>query len=223
MPVTGDRSPGANCGRESPPSALSWRSAWTARSLTPIRCSCTGGWTSEPPRLSPAAAGGIAHHVMDIWDVTEPASVAAYQALARAAIDGILHVARFRCWLVAQVCTFGQFLKNLSFPGRIRHPSRTRGRTGRRSAPARCTHRLASSDPAAAARILPSNGRRIVRALEVISLTGETFTATLPEPGAVLLPDPGRSGHGHLGPGRAHRHFESTGWPRLGWSRKSRA
>ncbi|HZU58238.1 MAG TPA: tRNA dimethylallyltransferase, partial [Actinocrinis sp.] len=40
--------------------------------------------------------------------------------------------------------------------------------------------RLAGADPGAAAAILPSNGRRIVRALEVIELTGGRFTATLP-------------------------------------------
>src|ERR687884_681469 len=40
-------------------------------------------------KLAPAERDGVAHHVLDIWDVTEPASVAAYQARARAAIDGI--------------------------------------------------------------------------------------------------------------------------------------
>jgi len=42
--------------------------------------------------------------------------------------------------------------------------------------------RLAARDPVAAGRILPTNGRRIVRALEVIALTGGPFTAVLPEP-----------------------------------------
>jgi tRNA dimethylallyltransferase len=47
--------------------------------------------------------------------------------------------------------------------------------------PAPLHARLAAADPLAAARILPSNGRRIVRALEVITLTGQPFTAQLPE------------------------------------------
>ena len=41
--------------------------------------------------------------------------------------------------------------------------------------------RRAERDPAAAAQVLPSNGRRVVRALEVIEITGRPFTATLPE------------------------------------------
>ena len=52
--------------------------------------------------------------------------------------------------------------------------------------PAALHARLAARDPAAAAAILPGNGRRIVRALEVIELTGRPFTAALPEPDAVL-------------------------------------
>ena len=42
--------------------------------------------------------------------------------------------------------------------------------------------RLALVDPAAAAAILPSNGRRLVRALEVVELTGRPFTARMPDP-----------------------------------------
>ena len=58
--------------------------------------------------------------------------------------------------------------------------------------PEHCTRSLAEIDPAAAAQILPSNGRRIVRALEVIEITGGPYVATLPEhhyvyPGAVQL------------------------------------
>ena len=84
--------------------------------------------------------------------------------------------------------------------------------------PAAMHARLAALDPAAAAQILPSNGRRIVRALEVIELTGDPFTAALPTPTpaypavqigvdmetAVLderIADPGRA---HVG-GRADR------------------
>jgi tRNA dimethylallyltransferase len=48
--------------------------------------------------------------------------------------------------------------------------------------PAALHHRLAEVDPAAAATILPSNGRKLVRALEVVEITGGPFIATLPEP-----------------------------------------
>jgi len=49
--------------------------------------------------------------------------------------------------------------------------------------PERLHERLTTLDPVAAAAILPSNGRRIVRALEVIELTGRPFSATMPRPG----------------------------------------
>ena len=130
-----------------------------------------------------AERGGVPHHLLDIWHVREPASVAEYQRLARAEID--------RLRAAGHRAAAGRRLG----PVRARRPRRARvprhrsgraraagGRAGRRSAPAALHARLAGVDPAAAAAILPSNGRRIVRALEVVELTGGPFRATLPEP-----------------------------------------
>ena len=133
-------------------------------------------------KLTPAEREGVPHHLLDIWDVTQPASVAEYQRLARAAIDGIL--ARGRVPLLVG----GSGLYVRAVAGRVRvprHRPRLRERLEAelaRVGPGPLHDRLRAVDPVAAERILPSNGRRIVRALEVIELTGGPFTAQLPEP-----------------------------------------
>ncbi len=125
---------------------------------------------------------GVAHHVLDIWDVTEPASVAEYQRLARAAIDGILARGGVPLLVGGSGLYVRAVLDRFEFPGT--DPD-LRGALEAELAsvgPAPLYARLARRDPEAAARILPSNGRRIVRALEVIALTGGPFEAALPEP-----------------------------------------
>jgi tRNA dimethylallyltransferase len=131
-------------------------------------------------KLAPENRGGIAHHLLDVWPITKSAAVAEYQALARATIAEI----HDRGHLPVLVGGSGLYLRgaldHLEFPGespeiRVRlYGELTAG------GPGRLHTRLAALDPAAAAAILPTNGRRIVRALEVIELTGRPFTATMP-------------------------------------------
>ena len=131
-------------------------------------------------KLTVTEREGVPHHVLDIWDVTEPASVAVYQKLARAAIDDIAARGLVPLLVGGSGLYVRAVLEDFDFPGTD---------AGLRSAleaelaevgPAALHARLAGADPDAAARILPSNGRRIVRALEVNALTGTTFTARLP-------------------------------------------
>ncbi|MCU1607441.1 MAG: miaA [Modestobacter sp.] len=125
---------------------------------------------------------GVPHHLLDLWQVREPASVAEYRQQARARID------RLRAAGVVPVLVGGSglyvraVLDELDFPGT--DPAlRARLADELDALGAQALHtRLASVDPAAAAAILPSNGRRLVRALEVIELTGRPFTAQLPAP-----------------------------------------
>ena len=127
------------------------------------------------------------HHVLDIWDVTEPASVAEYQRLARAAIDDIPARGRVPLLVGGSGLYVRAVLEDFDFPGTdpdAARPAGGRAGRGRPGAAARAAAR--ALDPAAAAKILPSNGRRIVRALEVIELTGQPFTASLPDPTPVL-------------------------------------
>ncbi|HEV7897696.1 MAG TPA: tRNA (adenosine(37)-N6)-dimethylallyltransferase MiaA [Planosporangium sp.] len=133
-------------------------------------------------KLTLAEREDVPHHVLDIWDVTEPASVAVYQRLARAAIDDVLARGRVPLLVGGSGLYVRAVLEEFEFPGTdpvLRAALETelaeRG-------PAPLHARLAAADPVAAERILPSNGRRIVRALEVIALTGGRFTAELPAP-----------------------------------------
>ena len=129
-----------------------------------------------------AERGGVPHHLLDLWHVREPASVAEYRLLARAEID------RLRGSGVVPLLVGGSglyvraVLDELDFPGtdpEVR--ARLEGELAE-VGPASLHARLAGLDPAAGAAVLPSNGRRIVRALEVIELTGGPFAASLPEP-----------------------------------------
>ena len=122
---------------------------------------------------------GIPHHLLDVLDVTESASVAEFQGWARDV------VADCRSRGVVPVLVGGSALYTRAVLDRFEFPGtdpdvrrRLEGLLERVGAPA-LHARLAEADPEAAARILPSNGRRVVRALEVVELTG-SFSATLP-------------------------------------------
>ncbi|WBB82366.1 tRNA (adenosine(37)-N6)-dimethylallyltransferase MiaA [Micromonospora sp. WMMD882] len=133
-------------------------------------------------KLTPAERAGVPHHLLDIWEVTEPASVAGYQHLARAAVDDILARGRVPLLVGGSGLYVRAVLERFEFPGT--DPA-LRGRLEAELAavgPAPLHERLRAVDPVAAAGILPGNGRRIVRALEVIELTGAPFTASLPDP-----------------------------------------
>ncbi|PZS14281.1 MAG: tRNA (adenosine(37)-N6)-dimethylallyltransferase MiaA [Pseudonocardiales bacterium] len=131
-------------------------------------------------KLPPAERGGIAHHLLDVWPITKSAAVAEYQSLARAAIAEIHGRGRVPVLVGGSGLYLRGALDRLEFPG---ESAEIRARlSGELTAagPGRLHSRLADLDPAAAAAILPTNGRRIVRALEVIELTGHPFTATMP-------------------------------------------
>ncbi len=123
---------------------------------------------------------GVPHHLLDIWDVRQTANVAGYQRLARAAIDDVAARGRVPILVGGSGLYIRGALGDLNFPGT--DPAvRERLEAELAAAGAAALHaRLAGLDPAAAAAILPSNGRRIVRALEVIEVSGRPFTATLP-------------------------------------------
>jgi tRNA dimethylallyltransferase len=133
-------------------------------------------------KLTMAERAGVAHHVLDIWDVTEPASVAAYQRIARDAIDDIHARGRMPLLVGGSGLYVRAVLEDFAFPG-TDADLRAELEAELETLGAPALHaRLVQCDPGAAARILPTNGRRIVRALEVNRLTGATFVAALPEP-----------------------------------------
>jgi tRNA dimethylallyltransferase len=133
-------------------------------------------------KLTVTEREGVAHHVLDIWEVTEPASVAEYQRLARAAVDGILARGRVPLLVGGSGLYVRAVLERFEFPGTDADLRAALEAELAAVGPGPLHARLARVDPGAAASILPSNGRRIVRALEVVELTGRGFTATLPDP-----------------------------------------
>ncbi|MET7667285.1 tRNA (adenosine(37)-N6)-dimethylallyltransferase MiaA [Micromonospora luteifusca] len=133
-------------------------------------------------KLTPAERDGVPHHLLDIWEVTEPASVAEYQRLARAAVDDILSRGRVPLLVGGSGLYVRAVLERFEFPGTDAVLRERLERELAEVGPAPLYARLRAADPVAAEGILPGNGRRIVRALEVIELTGAPFTASLPQP-----------------------------------------
>ncbi|NDB17840.1 MAG: tRNA (adenosine(37)-N6)-dimethylallyltransferase MiaA, partial [Actinobacteria bacterium] len=136
-------------------------------------------------KLSAAERRGIAHHLLDIWEIDAPANVAQYQRLARDRIADVLSRGAVPILVGGSGLYVRAVLDDLRFPGtdpelraRLLEELELLG-------PLALHERLREQDSDAAAAILPTNGRRIVRALEVVALTG-AFAAALPEPRDVI-------------------------------------
>jgi tRNA dimethylallyltransferase len=131
-------------------------------------------------KLPPSERRGIRHHLLDLLAVTETASVAEFQRRARAVIEDCLIRA------VPPVLVGGSALYTRAVLDRFEFPGTDPGIRARweqrlaAEGPHALHRRLSALDPVAATRIIPTNGRRVVRALEVIELTGGLFSATLP-------------------------------------------
>lgn len=123
---------------------------------------------------------GVPHHQLDVLDVTEEASVAVYQRHARADLAAVAARGGTPLLVGGSGLYVRAVLDELDLPGT--DPA-VRARLEAEAAdvgPAALHARLAAVDPAAASAILPGNVRRVVRALEVVEITGRPFTATLP-------------------------------------------
>ena len=130
----------------------------------------------------PGERRGITHHLLDLLDVTEPLTVAEFQGWAREVIAAVR--ARRR----TPVLVGGSALYTRAVVDRFEFPGTDPALRAELEAeladvgPAELHRRLAALDPESAAQILPENGRRVVRALEVVTITGAGFRAALPEP-----------------------------------------
>lgn len=126
--------------------------------------------------------GGVVHHMIDCWRIDQDVSVADFQQQARSCIDAIIDRGSTPVVTGGSGLYVSAVLDDLRFPGT---DPQVRARLEAELddvGTAELHRRLAVADPQAAAQILPTNGRRIVRALEVIEITGGPFTARLPEP-----------------------------------------
>jgi len=131
-------------------------------------------------KLPVAERRGIPHHQLDVLDVTETATVARYQSAAAADIEAITARGSAPILVGGSMLYIQSLLDDWSFP--TTDPA-VRAKWELRLAEvgvASLHVELAGRDPAAAASILPTDGRRIVRALEVVELTGQPFAASAP-------------------------------------------
>src|ERR1700712_5007753 len=125
---------------------------------------------------------GIPHHLLERLRVHEPATVAQFQGWGREVIEDCRRRGVTPVLVGGSALYVRAILDEFEFPGTdpvVR--ARLEGELEQVGAEAMYA-RLVAVDPAAAARMLPQNGRRVVRALEVIELTGEPWTPSLPDP-----------------------------------------
>ena len=138
---------------------------------------------SGTAKLSVPERRGIVHHQLDVLDVTETATVARYQESARRDIEDIRARGAVPIIVGGSMMYVQSLLDEWAFPAtdpQIRaHWESVLAERGVAAVHAE----LARVDPEAAASILPTDGRRIVRALEVVQLTGKPFAASAPKIG----------------------------------------
>jgi tRNA dimethylallyltransferase len=158
---------------------------------------------------------GIPHHLLDILKVSQDASVAQYQEQARAAIEDI----ESRGKVAIVVGGTGLYIKSIvdemNFPETDPDLRKKLEDEAELLGAAELYSRLRLLDPEAAAAIEPANSRRIIRALEVIEVTGKPYSANLPSDTSLRFPDALHIGlsmeRSSLAPrieARVHRMFE---------------
>jgi tRNA dimethylallyltransferase len=132
---------------------------------------------------------GIPHHMLDVLDVNQDSTVAWFQSAARGAIDEI----HSRGKNVVMVGGTGLYIKSvideLNYPDTDPMVRHTLKKEAEEQGIDAMYQRLEKLDPAAAIAIDRANLRRIIRALEVIEITGKPFTANLPREESVRYPD----------------------------------
>jgi tRNA dimethylallyltransferase len=130
--------------------------------------------TAKPTRAERAR---VRHHLVDVVDPAEEFSVARFQPLARAAIAEVLGRGRVPLLVGGSGLYFHAVVDEFTFPPTDPTVRRRLEWEARASGLPALYQRLQARDPAAAARIQPGNLRRIVRALEVVELTGREFSS----------------------------------------------
>ncbi|WP_310528773.1 tRNA (adenosine(37)-N6)-dimethylallyltransferase MiaA [Nocardioides sp.] len=133
-------------------------------------------------KLPPAQRRGIAHHLLDRLDVTETATVADFQGWARAEIADIRSRGKVPVLVGGSALYTRAILDRFDFPGTDESVRRELEAELAGAGIEALHQRLVDLDAEAAAKIGPDNARRIVRALEVIALTGRPYSASLPRP-----------------------------------------
>jgi tRNA dimethylallyltransferase len=140
-------------------------------------------------KLKVAERRNITHHMLDVLDVTEDSTVAWYQERARSAIAEI-HSRGLHAIIVGGTGLYIKaILDDLNFPDTDPQVRANLEKLGEEFGAHYLFERLEELDPAAALAIDRANIRRIIRALEVIEITGKPFTANLPREDSSRFPD----------------------------------
>jgi len=133
-------------------------------------------------KLSLAQRHGVAHHLLDVWPVTRTATVAEFQTMAEECVTAVVDRGRVPLLVGGSGLYVHAVVDRWEFPGTDETlRAELESELARVGAPA-LYEQLVTLDPAAADNILPTNGRRVVRALEVVRLRG-SFTSRLPRHG----------------------------------------
>ena len=140
-------------------------------------------------KVMPEERQGIAHHMIDVLDPSEDANVAWFQREARKVIDDIMARGKTPILVGGTGLYIKAVVDEMNFPetnpevrDRLNAEAEELGKHA-------MYERLKKLDPAAAIAIDSQNLRRVIRALEVIEITGKPYTANLPQEGATYYPD----------------------------------
>ena len=140
-------------------------------------------------KLSIEERHGIPHHLLDVLDVSQDATVAWYQELARKAVAEIHGLGKHAIIVGGTGLYIKSILDDLNFPDTDAQVRQRLTEEAKLFGIVNLFERLNQLDPAAAAAIDVKNERRVIRALEVIEITGKPFTANLPREDSSRYPD----------------------------------
>ena len=140
-------------------------------------------------KLSVDERQGIPHHLLDVLDVSQDATVAWYQELARQAVTEIHGSGKHAIIVGGTGLYIKSILDDLNFPDTDAQVRQRLTEEAKLFGIFHLFERLSQLDPAAAAAIDVKNERRVIRALEVIEITGKPFTANLPREDSSRYPD----------------------------------
>ncbi|CAB4540102.1 unannotated protein [freshwater metagenome] len=140
-------------------------------------------------KLAVADRGGIPHHLLDVLEVNQDSTVAWYQELARSFISDIHARGKDAVIVGGTGLYIKAILDELNFPDTDPEVRAKLEAEVEEFGAASLFARLEELDPAAALAIDRANIRRVIRALEVIEITGQPFTANLPREDSSRYPD----------------------------------
>lgn len=135
-----------------------------------------------------AERAGIEHHMLDWLDIAEENTAARYQVEARKVITDLIEQGTLPIVVGGSMLYIAALINTFEFPGRDEALRAQLEQDLLDLGPAAMHKRLELLDETAASRIEPQNGRRIVRALEIVMITGEPFAASLPDQFESFLP-----------------------------------